>query len=157
VRSHGRTIIEVAHLVCVESNGLTLVHANREQTKVPNLLYGAEVSVDDAQLPVRRIVADFYVPGYKLVVEIDGSSHNACGEYDARRDQRLKERYGVQTVSLRTQWFFETRPARQNGCKRRSTRHRNFSNLVLTPSDYANCRISSRKSSTVDERRRIRK
>jgi very-short-patch-repair endonuclease len=35
-------------------------------------------------------IADLYVPAVRLVVEIDGSSHDDRGVYDAKRDEAMK-------------------------------------------------------------------
>lgn len=35
-------------------------------------------------------IADFYIPAWRLIIELDGSSHNHRGPYDARRDEYLR-------------------------------------------------------------------
>ena len=42
------------------------------------------------QYPVGRYVADFYCPAAKLVIEIDGSSHDFSIECDERRDDYMR-------------------------------------------------------------------
>jgi very-short-patch-repair endonuclease len=46
------------------------------------------------QHPFERCTADFYCPAAKLVVEVDGESHEREGrpERDARRDSWLRDR-----------------------------------------------------------------
>jgi very-short-patch-repair endonuclease len=48
----------------------------------------------------RYILADFFLPAKKLAVEIDGSSHDDRGGYDAGRDKWLLERHGVRTIRI---------------------------------------------------------
>jgi hypothetical protein len=46
----------------------------------------------------RYILVDFYLPAHKLAVEIDGSSHDDRGEYDAGRDKWLEAHHRVRTI-----------------------------------------------------------
>lgn len=43
------------------------------------------------QRPIDQYIADFLCKDLKLIIEIDGGSHNMKGEYDKQRDNRLKE------------------------------------------------------------------
>lgn len=43
------------------------------------------------QRPIDRYIADFLCKDLKLIIEIDGGSHNMKGNYDKQRDERLKE------------------------------------------------------------------
>jgi len=43
------------------------------------------------QFPIGEYIVDFCCPAAKLVVELDGHSHNASAEYDVERERRLKE------------------------------------------------------------------
>lgn len=43
------------------------------------------------QHPVGRFILDFFCPRAKLVIEIDGDSHDAQAEYDAERTRWLSE------------------------------------------------------------------
>jgi very-short-patch-repair endonuclease len=51
------------------------------------------------QHPFGPLIADFYCPAAKLVVEVDGDSHSMGGEpaRDARRDDWLRE-HGLRVV-----------------------------------------------------------
>ena len=49
------------------------------------------------QHPVGPFVADFYCHDHKLVIELDGDSHEGRAEYDARRTEYLKAQ-GVRVV-----------------------------------------------------------
>ena len=42
------------------------------------------------QHPIPPYIVDFYAPQLKLVVEVDGDTHDEQKEYDARRDDFLK-------------------------------------------------------------------
>jgi very-short-patch-repair endonuclease len=42
------------------------------------------------QKPIDRYIVDFYCPKLKLIIEIDGSSHDNKGAEDAKRAKRLK-------------------------------------------------------------------
>ena len=43
-----------------------------------------------------RFIADFYAPGQRLVIEVDGAYHGECARADARRDAALQRAgYGV--------------------------------------------------------------
>jgi very-short-patch-repair endonuclease len=45
------------------------------------------------QHPVGFFILDFYCPSLKLVIEVDGSSHNSKEEYDQERTKKLNQ-YG---------------------------------------------------------------
>ena len=51
------------------------------------------------QRPIDNFIVDFYCPALKLVIEIDGDTHNSqeAKDYDLERSQRL-EGYGLQVV-----------------------------------------------------------
>ena len=49
------------------------------------------------QYSILSYVVDFYCPKFKLVVEIDGSSHRKTGEHDEYRTRILRE-YGVRLI-----------------------------------------------------------
>ena len=42
------------------------------------------------QRPIDRFIVDFFAPSLKLIIEIDGSSHLAKGDYDRYREDRLR-------------------------------------------------------------------
>ncbi len=42
------------------------------------------------QRPIDRFIVDFFAPSLKLIIEIDGSSHAAKGDYDRYREDRLR-------------------------------------------------------------------
>ena len=44
------------------------------------------------QHPIPPYIVDFYAPQLKLVVEVDGDTHDEQKEYDASRDDLLKNR-----------------------------------------------------------------
>jgi very-short-patch-repair endonuclease len=54
------------------------------------------------QQPIDRYVVDFFAPGTRLVVEIDGSVHDGREETDALR-QAILEGLGVRFVRLRSE------------------------------------------------------
>lgn len=61
----------------------------------------AELGVEvRRQVPIGRFIVDFLVPALRLVIEIDGSSHDSKHHADARRDAKL-ERAGYRIVRLR--------------------------------------------------------
>lgn len=43
------------------------------------------------QKPIGNYIVDFYCPKLKLIIEVDGSSHDSKQEYDAFRDDYFKE------------------------------------------------------------------
>lgn len=43
------------------------------------------------QRPIDNFIVDFFCPELKLIVEIDGSSHNVKPEYDFFREEKLKK------------------------------------------------------------------
>ncbi len=51
------------------------------------------------QMPVGPFFADFLCRSYKLIVEVDGHSHDIAPERDERRDQSLK-REGYRVLHL---------------------------------------------------------
>lgn len=53
------------------------------------------------QKPLLEFIVDFYCPPLKLVIEVDGSSHNSqeAQEYDKNR-QKLIEEYGVNFLRI---------------------------------------------------------
>ena len=42
------------------------------------------------QRPISNFIVDFYCPDLKLIIEIDGNSHNNKGSYDDYRELKLK-------------------------------------------------------------------
>ena len=54
----------------------------------------------DRQKIIGSYIVDFYCAEKKLVIEIDGESHNEKVEYDARRDEYLKK-LGLRVEHLR--------------------------------------------------------
>lgn len=47
-------------------------------------------------------IVDFYIPAWRLVIEVDGSAHDACAEDDRRRDE-VFAREGVRVLRLRVE------------------------------------------------------
>ena len=47
-------------------------------------------------------IVDFYVPAWRLVIEVDGSVHDARTEDDARRDE-ARVRAGARVLRLRVE------------------------------------------------------
>lgn len=45
----------------------------------------------------RYIIADYFLPVHKLVIEVDGSSHDERGDYDAGRNRWLLEKHGIRS------------------------------------------------------------
>lgn len=58
------------------------------------------------QMPVGPYFADFLCRAAKLVIELDGNSHDAKLDYDARRDAYLGEN-GYQVLRFSNQQVFE--------------------------------------------------
>ena len=52
-----------------------------------------------SQHPVGVWILDFYCPALKLVIEVDGSSHDSKGEYDAIRTAHL-ESHGYSVLRM---------------------------------------------------------
>ena len=44
------------------------------------------------QYPIDDYIVDFYHPGSRLIIELDGESHSERGAYDQQRQQRLEYR-----------------------------------------------------------------
>ena len=44
------------------------------------------------QVPIGRFIADFYCAEFKLIVELDGESHDEQMEYDEKRTAWLQDR-----------------------------------------------------------------
>lgn len=57
------------------------------------------------QHPVDRFILDFYCPSLKLVIEIDGSSHDDRHDYDQARTEEL-ELYGYNVIRFTNQQVF---------------------------------------------------
>ncbi len=57
-------------------------------------------------MPVGAYFADFLCRAAKLVIELDGNSHDAKLDYDARRDAYLDEN-GYQVLRFSNQQVFE--------------------------------------------------
>ena len=51
------------------------------------------------QHPIGSFVVDFYCPAARLVVEVDGESHLAQAEFDARRTEWLQQ-YGYRILRV---------------------------------------------------------
>lgn len=51
----------------------------------------------DRQKPIDAYIVDFYCKELKLVIEIDGQSHDFKAEYDLKRQQRL-ESFGIKLI-----------------------------------------------------------
>ncbi|MBI4779321.1 endonuclease domain-containing protein [Candidatus Falkowbacteria bacterium] len=43
------------------------------------------------QKPIRNFIVDFYIPQFKLVIEVDGETHMRDAEYDDNRTEELKK------------------------------------------------------------------
>ena len=54
------------------------------------------------QHPVGQFVLDFYCPRFKLVIELDGSVHNAAAEQDAARTEHLNF-FGYRVIRFRNE------------------------------------------------------
>ncbi|GJQ25515.1 MAG: hypothetical protein HBSAPP02_05470 [Phycisphaerae bacterium] len=57
------------------------------------------------QHPIGPYIADFYCADAKLVIELDGISHDGRGEYDDRRREYL-ERLGLRVIKMRDDELF---------------------------------------------------
>ncbi len=51
-------------------------------------------------------IVDFYCPAHRLVVEIDGASHDEREAYDVARDAELARTFGVRVLRLPA-WLVE--------------------------------------------------
>jgi len=51
------------------------------------------------QHPIDEYIVDFYHAGTRLIIELDGESHNERGEYDQQRQERL-ETQGYQFLRI---------------------------------------------------------
>lgn len=51
------------------------------------------------QHPIGPYIADYYCHAAKLIVELDGDSHDATGEYDLRRDDYMR-RQGLRVLRI---------------------------------------------------------
>ena len=49
------------------------------------------------QHPIGRFIVDFYCPAHRLVIELDGASHDEQGEYDESRTVWL-EAHGYEVL-----------------------------------------------------------
>ena len=64
----------------------------RRQLSLPEMLLWRLLRISRRELrfrkqhPIGPFVADFYCPAAKLVIEIDGATHDERGNFDARRD-----------------------------------------------------------------------
>jgi very-short-patch-repair endonuclease len=54
------------------------------------------------QVPLLGFIADFYAPGVRLIVEVDGGYHSHRVTTDARRDRKL-ERAGYRVVRVQAE------------------------------------------------------
>lgn len=79
----------------------------RKESTVSEVLLWNELRHDklgvrfNRQKPLLEFIVDFYCPPLKLVIEVDGSSHNSedAQEYDRNR-QKLIEEYGVHFLRI---------------------------------------------------------
>lgn len=62
------------------------------------LLKGWGFHLKKQQILCKKYIADFYIPEIKLVIEIDGSSHDGKEEYDERRANEILSMGGNWTV-----------------------------------------------------------
>lgn len=63
-----------------------------------------------SQHAVGPFILDFYCPAYKLVIEVDGASHDGQAEYDAIRTQQLNE-FGYTVLRFRNEEVFDNLPS----------------------------------------------
>jgi very-short-patch-repair endonuclease len=52
------------------------------------------------QHPLHPFIVDFFVPSYRLVIELDGSVHDALRAFDVARDAELARLYGVRVLRI---------------------------------------------------------
>jgi very-short-patch-repair endonuclease len=57
------------------------------------------------QHPLGYYIADFYCVEIKLVIEIDGTSHNGKEEYDEQREKTIKD-YGLVIIRFTNEQVF---------------------------------------------------
>jgi very-short-patch-repair endonuclease len=58
------------------------------------------------QVPLGRYIADFLAPSARLIVEVDGGSHNGRARLDAHRDRALAQ-LGYRVLRLTAQLVLE--------------------------------------------------
>lgn len=57
------------------------------------------------QAVIRGYIADFYIPAWNLIIEVDGSSHKDRAEYDSKRDADLAK-IGLRTIRFTNEQVF---------------------------------------------------
>lgn len=87
-----------------------------------------------AQHPISSFIADFYCHKLKLVIEIDGNSHNSIEtrEYDLGREIEMQE-LGIQTIRFKNHEVVRDMENTIDVIKTRCLEIAENSNLVLTP------------------------
>ena len=82
-----------------------LARANRKAGNLSEALLWTELKQQKLgvsftrQTPIGNYIADFYCRKKKLVIEIDGSSHDNKYEYDKERDEYMKK-LGITVLRL---------------------------------------------------------
>lgn len=56
---------------------------------------------------VKTYFADFYFPELNLIIELDGTQHNATKEYDRERDLYIKSTYGIEIIRISHKEYFQ--------------------------------------------------
>ena len=60
------------------------------------------IYADDGWI-IRYYIADFYIPGYNLIIEVDGKFHDAQKQHDKMRTRTIQEHYPNVEV-MRFKW-----------------------------------------------------
>ena len=70
--------------------------------KVAGLQFRRQYSIDN-------YILDFYCPGAKVAIELDGDYHNqvVVSEHDCIRDKELMDKYGIRTLRFENRDIFE--------------------------------------------------
>ena len=74
-------------------------------------------------------VADFYLPDYRLIIEVDGSSHNETFKKDLEKDQEAS-RHGIRTIRIRNRQVLNFKSIFEQFKKFEEESARPHSNLV---------------------------
>ena len=63
------------------------------------------IYADDGWI-IRYYIADFYIPGYNLIIEVDGKFHDAQKQHDKMRTRTIQEHYpNVEVVRFKWEDF----------------------------------------------------
>ena len=93
------------HMFSYNKQLKNLARANRKAGNLPEALLWYELKQNKMgvsfvrQRPIGNYIADFYCRERKLVIEIDGSSHDNKYEYDVARDEYM-QKLGIRVLRI---------------------------------------------------------